>query len=488
MSSLLCAVQARVSLLRSLFLTRMLSKSLYMPVPYQAYRTSDSSTYCLQTVCPQSIMPIISQNSRPPFRYAESFSSSLQGLEQVLPRRSSLFDVFKDTEGLSEKPLPRIPNQRKSSSVYSTQTAEILDAYTERRSEEKQPTLEASFVPALYITDAVTQTSSRRSRPILEENGYQTYTNSKPTVATFHAKVRTPELSKPQVHSAYQVTHSSGSKIPKDRREEPVPATNTIRNFNRADLESFSTATSTYQIIQDTDHGHSRGLRSSRPTEVVDHSLVPLPLSISKIDHTDRPSSHFSMTSTDIEESSFHNSRSSFQSYAHKVKRRRQGSPEESDNGRATSFSPNRNNHMPVPAHTTRDRFRSISSQRRASIQKGLSTMYDTLTGLSIRPSRLRSTVTASARSPIPREARSPAIPVTPYQRMGKKAWETPPQTPKLKTTKKSRFSFFPDSRNAVAMDATKRPTVRKTESEKRREALKKNIVLIGPTDQYQRM
>ncbi|MCJ1374752.1 hypothetical protein MMC20_005984 [Loxospora ochrophaea] len=292
-----------------------------------------------------------------------------------------------------------------------------------------------------------------------------------------------------------------GTNLPLTRREQQKSKTSTeesemIHTANdAADLlakeyrAAFSNRPITIPDYRTTqyrsEHDHPPTPLSARITDVVDHSLMPSPLRISQISRSERPSSHFSSSSSNAD--SIHDGiRGSFRAYARKVLNVPKASAEDTEKKRIMSVASAKYPHMNLDL-TKRSRLSSVASQGSASIQQGLSNMYDTLTSLSVGSSKAKPTIdiASTKRKDIVRERRSPAIPVTPYQHLGRKAWETP-KSPKQKSPKKI-FPFLPRSRS----NATRfgRPTgqdpLRRTNSERRREELKKKIVVIGATDPY---
>ncbi|MCJ1287471.1 hypothetical protein MMC26_006823 [Xylographa opegraphella] len=86
-------------------------------------------------------MPSPSPSRRPPTRYDQGSLDSLSGLEQVIAPASVSPGAYNyiSAETLN-RPLPAIPTIRRSSSVYSLQSEDIIDYYSERRSYiEDQP-------------------------------------------------------------------------------------------------------------------------------------------------------------------------------------------------------------------------------------------------------------------------------------------------------------------------------------------------------------
>ncbi|MCJ1380379.1 hypothetical protein MMC17_003482 [Xylographa soralifera] len=86
-------------------------------------------------------MPSPSPSRRPPTRYDQGSSGSLSGLEQVIAPGSASPDAYNHISAETlNRPLPPIPMIRRSSSVYSLQSEDIIDYYGARRSYiEEQP-------------------------------------------------------------------------------------------------------------------------------------------------------------------------------------------------------------------------------------------------------------------------------------------------------------------------------------------------------------
>ncbi|KAL9101834.1 MAG: hypothetical protein Q9187_009195 [Circinaria calcarea] len=116
--------------------------------------------------------------------------------------------------------------------------------------------------------------------------------------------------------------------------------------------------------------------------------------------------------------------------------------------------------------------------------------MYDTLTNISIGPSKFKPSLNLKKRTTIPRDMRSPAIPITPYQYLGAKAWEASPKSPKPKSAKKKHFSLpskldSPTKWYKLSSRGSNKASAGEKEAEKRREELRKRIVVIGAADQF---
>ncbi|MCJ1289669.1 hypothetical protein MMC34_001202 [Xylographa carneopallida] len=80
-------------------------------------------------------MPSPSPSRKPPTRYDQGSSGSLSGLERVIAPASASPDAYNHISAETlNRPLPAIPTIRRSSSVYSLQSEDIIDYYGERRS------------------------------------------------------------------------------------------------------------------------------------------------------------------------------------------------------------------------------------------------------------------------------------------------------------------------------------------------------------------
>ncbi len=190
--------------------------------------------------------------------------------------------------------------------------------------------------------------------------------------------------------------------------------------------------------------------------------------------------------------------RDSVRAYARKAFHLRQSTAQEKEKKRVMSVASAKYAFMEPPSLTRRPSAFSISTERRASIQRGVATVKERVSKLanwSPVPG------TNDKKSPIPRELRSPAIPITPYQQLGTKAWEPPsrpPRSPKQrKDTGKEKekekapkrkvpFAILSSSKTGSrGPDAPHpyRPRLRRSASEKRRDELRAKIVVVRPPD-----
>ena len=267
-------------------------------------------------------------------------------------------------------------------------------------------------------------------------------------------------------------------------------------------------------------YGHLPSAMSPRITDVVDQSLVPSPLRFSTVDYN-RVGSRFSSDSSSDAGSCHSGLRDTVQSYARQKFSKRSVTPD----AEIRTYLP-----LPLPPKP-KSRLGSIASQKRASIQHGIEEMYDTLTSFTRSPLRHKPPaieLDSNRKARIPRERRSPAIPLTPYQLIGAKAFEdtasskssktslltslgsrksrSKPRTPtsSLRSPARSRESY---SQSPVG-PSKKRPIIKKlaavlssgttqvesavgletnrvkrSKSEKRRAELKKKITVLGIGD-----
>lgn len=265
-----------------------------------------------------------------------------------------------------------------------------------------------------------------------------------------------------------------------------------------------------------SDHGHPSTTLSPRITDVVDQSLLPSPLRFSDATY-DEPTSYFSSDSSSDGGSRQSGIRGSMKSYAKKKLSKRKDTPE------ATETT-----HLSSP-QKPKSRLGSTVSEGRTSKQHGTEDMYDTLTSLSLSPGRPKTPAMESEKNRISRESRSPAIPLTPYQVIGAKAFEdsasiksskssfllsrssreskrrpdTPTRTKKSTTENAGKYFALPEDTSpkrrpfskrlaaafssgttqletAIGLDTNR---VKRSKSEKKRAELKKKITIVGLGD-----
>ncbi|MCJ1482341.1 hypothetical protein MMC06_002505 [Schaereria dolodes] len=440
-------------------------------------------------------MTLISPTRRPLFRYAEFSSSSLSRLEQIRPKQAPLHGIVQDYSCFLNKPLPSRPKQRKSSSIYSTQNEDIVDLYTYERSGDNLLPSHFVLVPTKYTTAATDKSRSDIFRSTLRRDD-QPYSSSEHTLAQKRSRNSVQGVKRvyPE-REAYQSSdwsHLSAfrhapSHIPKgkkvlDMQAEPYMIGPLSPSLQPADLQT---------VQYSNEYHYPENQLSSRITDIVDHSLVPQPLRFSGISESKRTLSQSPPTSP-YTDSAHDGVRKSLRLHVRKAFRLTRTTPEEKERKRVMSVASMKYPHMSFPSDSRRGRISSIASQRRASIQNGLSNMYDTLTNLSIGSWKTKDTkvTSPSQNAHIPREHRSPAIPMTPYQHLGTKAWELPQLFPKPQWHRRSQLTFLSKRRREKMWRGPDNPDSetsqsKRTSSERRREALKESIVLVGTADQY---
>ncbi|KAA6415588.1 MAG: hypothetical protein FRX48_00304 [Lasallia pustulata] len=468
---------------------------------------------------------------RPPLQHEESASSSLNGMEKVISRGSIPFDIFEDLiEKYLDKPLP--PTPRKPSSVYSTHKEEIIDSYRERRHRSEIESTEIFLKPTTYSAGISKISNMKPERPQLAQ---QAHAESDSIVERWHTRQRAQRTTEVGTGSASKLhrSHSSHADNSVDGSPTNKPRVSSrkaeaLANDYRDALRGRSPAPPVIEAIPYyPENDYFPSPISATITDVVDHSLIPHPLRVSSLE-SERPSSHFSMTSSDSDPDRIHlRVRDSLKAYARKAFRLPKASAEEIERERIISIAEAKYPLMSPPSSRRPSRLESIASQRRASIQQGLSHMYDTITSFSIGSSKPKSGTETSS-SQIWRELRSPAIPTTAYQQLGPKAWEAP-KSPRIKSPSKRHNPFRsgsqesatanrqsspaptqnskarpPPSPRSPRLVASKiaaalhggtaqvgsllrieTPAQQEAKLEQRREQLKKKIVMIGAADQY---
>lgn len=414
-----------------------------------------------------------------------------------------------------DKPLPPVP--RKASSVYSSQQDDLVDSYFGLGPKDEllpakiylQPVTYSSSTPQIPLGDpsklsAYQQLLQPLSAPLRLENQPAPTLRPKPAKEQPREHInptRTPTKETILAGTIAQETRVFGHMAVKRQfdlqRAEPPARLRTPPGFKA--------------FLYDANYKQYPKPITERGTDVVDQSLVPPPLTLRKSHESDEvESSHFSISSSDSDDEDLHTGiRDSVRAYARKALHLPKSSPEEKETKRVMSVASAKYPFMdPTSSSRRASRFGSISSERRASLQQGLSNMYDRVAKISTWSPI---PTTNKKRATIPREARSPAIPITPYQQLGTKAWEPAPKSPKSPKHKppkgKTPFAILSTSRRVVKgpdtpyphtaaseqrsgkgpalQDLLNKPKLRRTASEKRRDNLKKKIVVVGAADQY---
>lgn len=459
---------------------------------------------------------------RRPWIPTHAFSSnSLSGMEIPL-RTPSPFAVLlprsrhPSRSELLEKPLP--PTPRKPSSVYSLQNDEttkgqIKTLQTEVRSSDSM------LQPTTYRTSTSMVPVISAARPPLLGN-QEGHAISDPILE--RRRAQREDLADLGIHSSQLLDQHPTSELPARPKTESQRLIKSNLHGQGADQHA-----NTYESILDTrssiipnfthepyvNHAYLPSPMSSRITDVIDHSLVPPPLRYTTaIEHTQLPS-RFS-SSSDSSSSIFRSSiRESLRTYARKIFWSRKP-PVPAKRKKAGETTHSLDSSFPNPR-----RRGSAAGQGRGSIQMGFSHMYSSLRKLSI-PSSSPKAIGTAKKARLPRELRSPAIPITPYQKIGTKAWEKSTKSrkrPRPESETSTQFLFSSrESKNSSAHknqreNETPRPasivnkittafhngTVqvesamglntrekKRSKAELRREELKKKIVVLGLGEQ----
>ena len=385
---------------------------------------------------------------RPPLRY-ENSNQSLTGLERTIPpfTPSPKLSVGSAKSDLN-KPLPPSPirhGRRRTSSVYSETQEEIINSYFDRETEPEEDLLPAR----VFMPPSANQNSNSLAPPKLEllaaniyggpimftasdsmlpqregqdfnpksprtfQQGYPAYGPPTRNSTPASPLISSPLKEMKNGTSAWERKPWERSTDLAEQYRGTLPARSlTPPNFTRLQFQNdfVSTSAPTSSRIIDLD--------SPGPT-ASPLSSEPYPRAISPFSVSD--------------DSSAGNEKprrvSLLRTYANKAMHRHDPSNEEHERERVMSIAsqkyPGMSNNSPT------------KGPRRPSLQARVGDLYDTLTSITISPIRKPSN---PAKRGISRERRSPAIRLTAYQKMGTKAWETPPSPKAPKTPRKIRF------------------------------------------------
>lgn len=363
-----------------------------------------------------------------------SSSNSLRGMEIPIPKPLPFPGTFSssgylDSDETIDKPLP--PTPRKPSSVYSLPN----DGTAGGRMKETHNTIlspQPILQPTIYRSSTSTVPVASGTRPALIRN-QAGHTVSDPVVE--RRRAQREDLAELGIHSSQLLIQHPALNSP----ASPIPPTQRLieMDFQRKDADQHA---STYESVLHTrssiipgftsepysNYAYMPSLMSPRITDVVDQSLVPPPLRYSTVVKDSRSSSHLSSRTSSTE--FFHGSvrdslRDSLQTYARKTFHLRKPPVIGKRKRELETTDP-----LGLAALSSRRRS-SASGQRRGSIQLGLSNMYSSLRKLSITSPPIATGNPKKGR--LPRELRSPAIPITPYQQIGTKAWKRPSKSRK---------------------------------------------------------
>jgi hypothetical protein len=419
-------------------------------------------------------------------------SSSLSGLEKFVPphrisplsQTSFLLPPSPTTpssplgcSGLN-KPLPATPvtgtsTPRPPSSIYSQidETVKIIESYG--RAEDERSVASAP-TPAHIQNNYFPDQGQKGQRP-------ESLTHRA------HSDQYVRRLEKPPLSSASASIHSTSLVVPS---QSPLPS-QTVRTSTSASRPKFAKPAykasksprisdininfSFDSIPYDATYGHFRAPISPRITDVVNHSLLPMPLepktqsvapgsleptsydSISRHTGKRKPNislaapkslgetfldddylpgeefhSHFSRTSSSDSSWVLHNSLgAAFRSYLKKKlhPKDKEEKKRRKERERIMSFASAKYPHMSPCANNTSEV--TVSPLRRES--QTLHMMYDRMRKFSLSGSsgsHSRKGSTAGPSQPRRRE-KTRAIPISPYQRYGAKIWEAPAKSKK---------------------------------------------------------
>ena len=478
--------------------------------------------------------PGLQSPPRPPL--PPSPSKSLVGMKKVIPPdgphpvRTSSLSWSADLH----KPLPDRP--KRTSSVYSGDSGytEIIQSYATWNVDE--PTVPLPLQPIAY-RQALSGLLSHRFADSPSPPSEADILRPSPSIRSLClAPLDSPAIS--DVDSRDVPLFTEFSRRLKTKKSDVVSPVSRkgSPNFEPDSHETFwqpSSKISPYlqPSVYNYESEHLPGRMSPRIVDVVDASLVPPPLDLSrpKKTHEERkPSeiggkrssgsymedrlsdSRFSKTSSS-DSSSFviytgvrESIRAMIQHQMQKNKKQKTSDKNEME--MTTPVQPSKN-----PVIDSEERFSRVNG-RRTSLQQGVSSL---LRKLSLSKSREN-----EAEVPRPRTRQKQlAIPISPYQKYGPAIWYAPKRQKKRKSGspsgRPSRFkktlassesrnmrrpnhrygaplksrevmNAFQNGTNQLvsALDETRLKITRKN-SEKRREALKKSITLVGPADQF---
>ena len=452
-----------------------------------------------------------------------------------MPTMVPLFRSFQDSVPKvlhTDKPLPPTPHRRKASSVYSSGHDNLIDSYLGLVSGDEanptdiylQPVIYSSSTPQIPITDTSKRSAYQPlqeplSAPLRLENQYKPTPRPTPVPRAPGDNRRpkqSPTVSQTFVQQTKVFDHIAAKRQFDAQRAKPPPRLPTPPGFKA--------------VLYDAEQ---KRLAKPPPyrttTDGVDQSLVPPPLSLRKSQQSDEvESSHFSISSDDSDDSDDEGThtgiRGSVRAYARKALHLHKTTPQEKETKRVMSVASAKYPFMDPAASSGRrpSKFGSISSERRASIQQGMNNMYEAVAKLSTWSPIATTNNNSKKRNTIPREVRSPAIPITPYQQLGTKAWDPPPKSPKSpskslkqkdkekdkdRTSKVSKtpFAILTPGRKFDRGPATaplerqsgkgkergngeparwSRGKIKRTASEKRRDELRSRIVVVKDADQ----
>jgi hypothetical protein len=461
------------------------------------------------------LLPPRSPQRLPPL---PSPSRSLRGMENVIPPRTRSSSRSPSSPADKDKPLPDCP--KRSSSVYTAESAysRNTDGYSNHRFEEEPP---ASLIiqPVAYQ-----QTTSALLRRRLDDPPSPKSVPSLTSVSSLHLQTAPHPY---QVHP--ESSSISAISAPSIADSRNVPSFKEFsRNLQNKRIKIAEAVTPPSLSPQLSPNFRAVSYESTRRTSsisprssgMVDRSLVPAPLFVSRNrdtlmegkpensdaylrDEEGRPTSRFSNTSSEDSYVIYTGVRDSVCAYVrHKMQKKRKDNIKK-ERERVMSVASAKYAGMLSAKEYDR---RLSSASRKASVQHGISAVYNRISKLSM--SGPSGDSKEEKKQPRGRQKQL-AIPTSGYQKYGAAVWEAPKRQKKsqrgslpVKTlTKKNnskarrRPSMVANSAEVVgafksgrdqmihALDG-KKSRVKRSDSEKRREALKQSIKLVGPADQ----
>lgn len=363
---------------------------------------------------------------RPRVQYQNSYSSTLYGMEKSVPQISPISDLSSTFMALAsirmrDKPLPPIP--RRPSSAYSSEidgtnvAGPILP--------EARAIITNTLEPAFGMSNRSQIPETRSFRPKLVRGPiYHPYSDS---VVDRRRDKRTND-SELDTNTGQLLSLNATMIRPSALSQPKQKETN---NYMRT-ADQYA---SDYQSILDNQpsnlpkfipdsyfqHNSFDTEMSPRITDVIDYSLVPQPLRVNTPEEKPRPSSRFSSSSED--ESVQDSIDTSLKARARKALHLQNYSPNHRAKSKAQKVK------VPTKTLAVSRRGSNIGSatQRRASTQQGISDMHDNLVHFTTASSTKKPIAKTSSikHNHMPKERRRPAIPITPYQKLGRKAWES---------------------------------------------------------------
>ena len=486
--------------------------------------------------------------AKPPLRYARSATSSLPGLEQAVPRVSFSERSQSRVSGHShtslsgrsqvsidsprDKPLPDTPSPSKLGEFL---TEDIIESYKHRTPpyDAKHPNTykpapsssiwsnssEAFVSPLTQFFGASSDHDLKPPTYIYEQNPYAASDSRlvKPP-STLAPPKSCSNLDRPHFdshnssHSSLRSAASPYSFTPSIAPSETHSVHYKMEPKGASTLSPISPLTPLQTHIPPPATSYSSPYYpvSPRITNVIDdNGLIPSPLYSSTSALSQISTSKYSQPGKEI---SPHLSRE-FSIVSEQASISSMAARDSLDRFQGKTFSspPIQNNperHRPPHVETVQKtapelareyRRASLSSPRTprtprspwrksgASIQNGITSVYDTLTGLAPSKSRHKTSksvpyaaaIREDIGTPIPLDRRTPAIPKTAYQHLGTKAWELEGKN-KGKHKVKDRKGFF----DKVVSGGEKKMSSKEKESAKKREEMKGKIRVLGLANQ----